>query len=96
MASVSDSDISEAESIMLDRDEGTSLRGRLGVGPPGCCSEDEAVAPNPKSAIFFNSPSLAVGQSVEREWKLKIWTFFIFSFENLENYHYGFLYKKKE
>ena len=52
MASVSDSDISDAESIMLDRDEGTSLRGRLGVGPPGCCSEDEAVAPNPKSAIF--------------------------------------------
>ena len=36
MASVSDSDISEAESIIEDRDDGTSLRGRDGVGPPGC------------------------------------------------------------
>ena len=35
MASVSDSDISEAESIIEDRDDGTSLRGRDGVGPPG-------------------------------------------------------------
>ena len=53
MASVSDSDISDAESIMLERDEGTSLRGKLGVGPPGCCSEDEADAPRPKSAIVL-------------------------------------------
>ena len=50
MASVSDSDISEAESIIEDRDDGTSLRGRDGVGPPGY----EKGSKNAQKIIFCN------------------------------------------